>query len=172
MHEDSIAEMSRKATFLRLKAVRTTDANAEIQGDRGQVQSLLRKLGFSDVLVASLEQAERSYLEASNLFEYKECMSHLRSFLEDLQKEACRLVYLKRGGVLPTTWGKAITYLVSNNVLTKSEEAFVTSLYTLVSDTGVHPLVAEREYASLVRKINIEYGLMFLVRLDKWLATL
>jgi hypothetical protein len=72
--------------------------------------------------------------------------------------------------VLPASWGKAIAYLVKEGVITKSEEEFVTSLYRLVSDTGVHPLVAEREYARLMRNMSIEYGLLFLARLDKWLA--
>jgi hypothetical protein len=166
----SIAEMCRKAMFLRLKTARGSEANTEIQSDREQVHSFLEKLRFSRLLVASLEQAERSYREASNAFEYKECMSHLRSFLEDLHKEACVLVHARRGDVLPASWGKAIAYLVKEGVITKSEEEFVTSLYRLVSDTGVHPLVAEREYARLMRNMSIEYGLLFLARLDKWLA--
>jgi len=167
---NSITEMCRKAVFVRLRTGRTGDANTEIQGDREQVNGFLRKLGFSGVLVAALEQTERSYREASNAFEYKECMSHLRSFLEDLHKEACVLVHARRGGVLPVTWGKAIAYLATENVITKTEEEFVTSLYRLVSDMGVHPLVAEREYARLMRNMNIEYGLLFLTRMDKWLA--
>ena len=97
-------------------------------------------------------------------------MAHLRSFLENLHKEACVLVHTRRGGILPPTWGKAIGYLVQEGVLTKTEEAFVTSLYALVSDTGVHPLVSEREYARLVRNMNIEYGLLFLTRVEKWLS--
>jgi len=59
---------------------------------------------------------------------------------------------------------------MQEGVLTKTEEAFVTSLYALVSDTGVHPLVAEREYARLVRNMNIEYGLLFLTRVEKGLS--
>lgn len=166
----SLIEMSRKAIFLRMKSARTSEVNTEIQTDRAQVGEILQRLGFSHLLIASLEEAERSYREASTAFEYKECMAHLRSFLENLHKEACVLVHAERGGLLPSTWGKAIGYLVQEGVLTKTEEAFVTSLYTLVSDTGVHPLVAEREYARLVRNMNIEYGLLFLTRVDKWLS--
>src|ERR1019366_32805 len=103
-----------------------------IQTDRDQVGSFLQRLGFSRVLIASLEQAERSYREATNAFEYKECMSHLRSFLEDMHKEACVLVHSRRGGILPTTWGNSIAYLTKETLLTKSEEEFVTSLYRLV----------------------------------------
>jgi hypothetical protein len=168
---DGLTEMCRKAVFLRLRESRTSDVNTEIQTDRDQVGSFLQRLSFSKVLIASLEQAERSYREATNAFEYKECMSHLRSFLEDMHKEACVLVHRKRGGVLPATWGKAIAYLAQEAVLTKSEEEFVTALYRLISDAGVHPLVAEREHARLMRNMNIEYGLLFLTRLDKWMGT-
>jgi hypothetical protein len=167
---DSLVEMSRKAIFLRMKSDRSSEANSEIQSDRAQVGEVLQRLGFSRLLAASLEEAERSYREASTAFEYKECMAHLRSFLENLHKEACVLVHTRRGGILPPTWGKAIGYLVQEGVLTKTEEAFVTSLYALVSDTGVHPLVSEREYARLVRNMNIEYGLLFLTRVEKWLS--
>jgi hypothetical protein len=165
----SLIEMSRKAIFLRMKSDRTSEANPEIQTDRAQVDQILKRLGFSRLLIASLEESERSYREAATAFEYKECMAHLRSFLENLHKEGCVLVHAKRGGLLPTTWGRAIGYLVQESVITKTEEAFVTSLYTLVSDVGVHPLVAEREYARLVRNMNIEYGLLFLTRVEKWL---
>lgn len=36
-----------------------------------------------------------------------------------------------------------------------------------MSDTGVHPLVAEREYARLMRNMSIEYDLLLLTKLDK-----
>jgi hypothetical protein len=97
-------------------------------------------------------------------------MSHLRSFLEGLHKEACVIVYTRRGCALPTGWGKAVAYLAKEAVITKSEEEFVTSLYKLISDVGVHPLVAEKEHARLMRNMNIEYGLLFLARLNKWLG--
>jgi len=37
-----------------------------------------------------------------------------------------------------------------------------------LSDTGVHPLVAEREYARLMRNMSIEYGLLLLTKVDKF----
>ncbi len=36
-----------------------------------------------------------------------------------------------------------------------------------MSDEGVHPLIAEPEYARLLRNVVIEYGVMFLATLDK-----
>jgi hypothetical protein len=49
----------------------------------------------------------------------------------------------------------------------KQHEAYVTSLYTLISDASVHQLGAEREYARLLRNVVIEYGVMFLTVLAK-----
>jgi hypothetical protein len=67
----------------------------------------------------------------------------------------------------PSKWGEALKYLRDNAVLTKQEESFAAQLYTLMSDAGVHPLIAEREYARLMRNMSIEYGLLLLTKLDK-----
>jgi len=40
-------------------------------------------------------------------------------------------------------------------------------LYTLLSDEGVHPIIAEKEYARLARNVVIEYALLFLRKLEK-----
>jgi hypothetical protein len=48
-----------------------------------------------------------------------------------------------------------------------AEEQFAVSLFRLISDEGVHPLVAEREYARLARNVVIEYALLFFRKLEK-----
>ncbi len=52
-------------------------------------------------------------------------------------------------------------------VFDQAEEAFAASLYTLMSDEAVHPVVADHEYARLFRNVVIEYALLFLSKLDK-----
>jgi hypothetical protein len=37
----------------------------------------------------------------------------------------------------------------------------------LISDEGVHPVVAEHEYARLFRNVVIEYALLFLRKIEK-----
>ena len=61
-----------------------------------------------------------------------------------------------------------MAYLVDNGVLTKPEELFAARFYTLISDAGVHPLIAEPEYARLMRNMSIEYGLLLLSKLDRF----
>jgi hypothetical protein len=94
-------------------------------------------------------------------------MGHLRSFLENLHLQACGLAHKKFGGDQPNKWGEALKYLRDQNVLAAEEEQFAAKFYTLMSDTGVHPLVAEPEYARLMRNMSIEYGLLLLTKLDK-----
>jgi hypothetical protein len=73
----------------------------------------------------------------------------------------------KFGGQLPQKWGDGLAYLQNNNVLSKTEEQFVSSLYTLISDEGVHPLIAEKEDARLTCNSVIEYALRFFRKVDK-----
>jgi hypothetical protein len=82
-------------------------------------------------------------------------------------KTGRRAVHKKLGGSLPSKWGEALQYLRDHDVLTVKEEQFAAQLYALMGDTSVHPLVAEREYARLMRNISIEYGLLLLTKLDK-----
>ena len=95
-------------------------------------------------------------------------MHHLRSFLEELHIEASEVFGRSVGEQAPPKkWGKAINFLRTHGVLSIQEEAFVTSLYTLISDEGVHPLIAEREYVRIRRNMVTEYGLLFLTVLEK-----
>ena len=63
--------------------------------------------------------------------------------------------------------GRGVGVSSRSQVLSVKEQQFVPQFYALVSDTSVHPLVAEREYARLVRNMSIEYGLLLLTKLDK-----
>lgn len=71
------------------------------------------------------------------------------------------------GTAVNDRWGDATLCLRTSGVITKQHEAFVTSLYTLISDESVHPLGTGPEYARLLRNVVIEYGVMFLSVLDK-----
>jgi len=164
---DSISEGCRKARFLYVKGSLLPGMNLEVNQDKSRVRTFLEKLGFTQLLIESLDEAERLYRTAATPFELKSSMGHLRSFLEQLHLQACAAAHKKLGGSLPSKWGEALQYLRDHNVLTVKEEQFAAQLYALMSDTSVHPLVAEREYARLMRNISIEYGLLLLTKLDK-----
>jgi hypothetical protein len=164
---DAVEEECRKARYLYVKASLLPGMNLEVNQDKTTVRTFLEKLGFTPLLIQSLDEAERLYRMAATQFELKSSMVHLRSFLEQLHLQACALAHKKFGGSQPSKWGEAIQYLRDHDVLTVKEQQFAIQFYALMSDTGVHPLVAEREYARLMRNMSIEYGLLLLTKLDK-----
>lgn len=135
--------------------------DGRFESDKVKVESFLVKLGFSGDMVKSLNAAESDYKSTATAFELKNCLGHLRSFLEYLHREAAKAVAVS-GGSVEDTWGKATLYLGQQGYFTTQHESFVTSLYKLLSDESVHPLTADREYARLLRNVTIEYGVMFL----------
>jgi hypothetical protein len=141
--------------------------NLEIESDKLKVEGFLIKLGFSADMVKALDAAESDYKSTASAFELKNCLGHLRSFLEHLHREAAKSIAAAAGQTVIDRWGDATLYLRQQGYFTKQHETFVTSLYTLLSDESVHPLTAEREYARLMRNVVIEYGVMFLIMLDK-----
>jgi hypothetical protein len=156
-----------KARYWYLKGALQQLRNPEIESDRTKVIGYLERLGFSQDMRNSLNAAEKSYRDESDGFELKACLGHLRSFLEQLHIQACIPIAASICDPSPPQkWGSATLYLRNNGVLSLKEEQFIAALYTLGSDEAVHPLVAEREYARLLRNVIIEYGLLFLTVVD------
>jgi hypothetical protein len=164
---DGITEECRKARFWYLKGVLQELPNLEIESDKLKVEGFLVKLGFSDEMVKALNAAESDYKSTASAFELKNCLSHLRSFLEHLHRESVKSIAAASGATVVDRWGEATCYLRQQAFFTKQHEAFIASLYTLLSDESVHPLTADKEYARLLRNVVIEYGVMFLTMLDK-----
>jgi hypothetical protein len=127
----------------------------------------LDALGFNPVLKQAIEEAEKEYRDATNIFQLKNCLGHLRSFLEHLHRESAKAIAAAANETVVDRWGDATLYLRNKAIFTKQHEAFVATLYTLISDTSVHPLGTDREYARLLRNVVIEYGVMFLSTLAK-----
>jgi hypothetical protein len=163
----AIAEQCRKARYLYLKGSLSEGLNVEVNQDKIAVEQYIQQYGFPHSLIESLNEVERLYLHGTNPLEFKSSMGHLRSFLEKIHSEVMPALHSKFGGQLPQKWGDGLAYLARNQVLSKTEEQFIASLYTLISDEGVHPLVAEKEYARLARNFVIEYALLFLRKIEK-----
>jgi hypothetical protein len=158
----------RQARYFYLKGMLQQEKpNLESESDRKQVIDFLDTLGFDPLLKRTLEQAEKEYRDAANPFELKNCLGHLRGFLEHLHRRSAKAVAAAKGETVKDAWGDATSYLHAQGIFAKKQEEFVTALYALISDTGVHPLGADREYARLLRNVVIEYGVMFLSALDR-----
>jgi hypothetical protein len=164
---DGIAKECRQARFWYLKGMLQRTVNLEVEGDKARVEGFLVKLGFRSDLVAALDAAERDYKSTSTAFELKNCLGHLRSFIEHIHRDAAKAIATATGTTIEDRWGPALIYLRKQSIFTLQHEEFIAKLYTLISDESVHALGADREYARLLRNVVIEYGLMFLSVLAK-----
>jgi hypothetical protein len=164
---NALIEQCRKAEYLFLKNSLLENVNIEVNQDKVKVEGFLKRFGFRPLLSAALDEADKLYQDQSTAFDLKSCMGHLRSFLENLLDESMPPIFARFGGTPPKNWGGNLAYLHQNGVFSKTEEQFAAHFYTLMSDEGVHPLVAEKEYARLARNIVIEFALLFLTKLDK-----
>jgi hypothetical protein len=164
---DGIVNECDQAIFFYVKGAPEKTRNPEVEGDRVEVVAFLDTLGFSPILKEALEEAEKQYRDDATPFELKSCFSHLRSFLEIMHRDSANAIAQKAAESGGRKWGEWLAYLRDKGIFTPQHDAFISSVYTLMSDTCVHPLTADREYARLLRNVVIEYGVMFLSVLDK-----
>ncbi|HVS90125.1 MAG TPA: hypothetical protein VHF01_18135 [Candidatus Acidoferrum sp.] len=164
---NAIAEQCRKARYLYVRGSLLEGFNLEVNQDKTAVEEYIQRYGFPHTLVESLNEAERFYLHGTTALDLKSSMGHLRSFLENVHSEAMPALQAKFGGILPDKWASGLAYLVENNVLSKAEEKLISGLYGIISNEGVHPLVAERDYVRLARNFVIEYALLLFRKVDK-----
>ena len=165
---DGIKEECRQARYFYLKgALQSQKPNLEIEGDKETVIEYLDSLGFDGLLIMSLKKAEELYRAPSGTFDLKHCLSLIRTFLEHLHLQAGSAVAVLLNTTVVNEWDPVVAFLRNNDYLTKQQEKFARSLHTLLSDEGVHRLIAEQESARLLRNVVIEYGLMFLTILNK-----
>ncbi len=153
---DGITEACRKARYWYLKGALQELPNLEIESDKLKVEGFLIKLGFSADMVKALNAAESDYKSTASAFELKNCLGHLRSFLEHLHRQSVKSIAAAAaaaGHTVVDRWGDVILYLRQQGYFTKQHETFLASLYTLLSDESVHPLTADREYARLLRNV-------------------
>jgi hypothetical protein len=142
-------------------------ANLEVETDKARVVGYLESLGFQPLLIAALQKAEDLYRVTSDGFDLKGCLTHVRSFFEHLNIDAATVIAAQAGETMAQEIDPALNVLKNKLFLTWQQEKFARGLYTLISSEGVHSLIAEREFARLLRNMVIEYGLMFLTMLDK-----
>jgi hypothetical protein len=164
---DGISKECEQARFWYLKGALQRTVNLEVESDKAKVEGFLSTLGFSNDMTNALNAAENDYRSTTSPFELKSCLGHMRSFLEHLHREAAKSVAAATGKTVVDRWGDATVFLRQQGYFTQQHEAFITALYTLISDTSVHPLGVERQYARLLRNVVIEYGLMFLTVLTE-----
>jgi hypothetical protein len=165
---DAVTMQCKQARYFYLKGALQETINIEVESDKTKVIGFLDSLGFDPMLSASLNKAEGLYSNPSDAFDLKSCLTHLRSFLEQLHAQACHAIAATDATLTAhDKWGLTTAFLRENGYLSSQEEKLVGGIHSIMSEDGVHPLIAEREYVRLLRNMVIEYGLLFLTMLEK-----
>jgi hypothetical protein len=141
--------------------------NLEVESDKRKVISFLESLGFDPKLTASLTKAENLYQSSVDGFDLKSCLDHIRSFYEHLTIDAGQAIARNSGTSVVADWNSTMTFINNSSFLSKQQDKFARGLHALLSDEGVHSLIAEQEFVRLLRNMVIEYGLMFLTMLER-----
>ena len=158
---DRIASYCQRGRFFYLKGTLQQNTNVEVENDKSRVEDFLQQLGFSAAMKQALNEAEKDFRASASPFEFKNCLTHLRGFLEHLHLEAAQHIAKTVQGSTHD-WDTSTSFLRKRDYITPQQEKFARGIYALISDQGVHPLMAERIFARVLRNVIIEYGFMFL----------
>lgn len=158
-----VVEQCRTARHYYLKEqLLNENPNLEIEGDKKKLTDSLSTLGFDPVLIETLRKAEDLYQPTSDGFDLKSCIGLLRSFIERMHIDSAASLAKSISVSVVNSWDPSTTFLKNHSVITQQQDKFARGLYALLSDEGVHPVMARREFCRLSRNMVIEYGVMFL----------
>lgn len=172
---DDIQRLINQIQLSRLRGELLEDVNWEINQDMDKVGEKIKLFGLSKELSEGIKEIEKAYRKAGSDFDFKTCVAHARSFLENLNKEIIPKIENKCGIKFSGDITKAkdvVDYFGKKNVLflVEKEQNLCRAVYNLASHLGVHTLVSEREYARISKNIIVELALLILDRLEKYLS--
>jgi len=139
----------------------------EIQEEIGIIQSLYKDLNLPnrDVTFHHLSLAEEHYLENK----WDDSISNSRKFLESILREIVSQHYRNvNNNEVPSSIYespfKVRDYLENEGLLDRKEKEAIAKIYGLLSNTGSHPYIAEKDQARLLRQISLTLSQFVLLR--------
>jgi hypothetical protein len=109
------------------------------------------------------------YNSASDPFDCKSILTHLRTFIESIYRElSIRIESLNniKCNAPNDKFNEYLNYLSCDKVafIQKSEKEFFRQFYNLMSEEGVHKFTSRREYVRICKNVAYEFGLLLLER--------
>jgi hypothetical protein len=106
---------------------------------------------------------------------WDDSISNSRKFLEAVLQECAVKVSISVNGksLSKEKYDSAFEvrdYLESKGILESKEKKAVASTYSLLSDTGAHPYIAEKDQARLLRDLALTYSQFVMLRLKGFLG--
>lgn len=140
----------------------------DVAEEQGVVLSLATTLGLNklDIVKQSLELSETHYLESR----WADSIANSRKALECLLSEAAGRFAERRGIIFPNEQKQrpveVRSFLKDKGLLEEKEKEALAKIYGLLSHTGSHPYMAEKDQARLLRQLSLTLGQFVLLRVE------
>ncbi len=145
----------------------------DIEEEKGVLQALYAELALQEQTMAFefLSLSEDHYLSGK----WSDSIANSRKFLEQSAKESARK-WMQSGGspLSESNLNRAVEvrkYLQQEGVLELKEVEALNSVYQLLSNTGSHPYLADKEQARLLRQLGLTLSHFIMLRLVVKLKT-
>lgn len=145
----------------------------DVKEEQGILASLAAELSLEnqDVILHHLTQSEEDYVGEK----WENSIGNSRKVLEAiLQEVAAKLSTIIDGKPLAKEiydWaGEVRKYLQDKGILEEKEAKAIGSTYGLLSDTGSHPYIAQKDQARLMRHLALTYSQFVMLRLKGFLS--
>ncbi len=141
----------------------------DVEAEKGLLESLHTKLNLADreQTFGFLKLAEDHYVAGR----WSDCIGNARKFFEAILQQVANQHSLasKNSSLASTTLSRPVAvreYLESEKLLEKKEREAVDKIYGLLSHTGGHPYMAEKDQARLLRQVCLTMTQFVMLRLE------
>ncbi len=156
------------------KLLKFEDEFLNIEEEMGVLESLYSSLELDNLSLAvhHLNLSSDQYIEGK----WDDSISNSRKYLETCLREVAnkynQMLYGEK--LTRSTFEKPVLvrdYLEREELLEMKEKKSIASVYGLLSNTGSHPYIAEKEQARLLRNLALTFSQFVLLRFEGWIVT-
>jgi len=142
------------------------------QQEQSYLELLINRVALSNpqLIVHHLELSEQAYAESR----WNDTISNARNFLESILNQVADKLHQKlHGSSLPpkiAAWPKDVrAFLESEKFIDSTEKEALAKVYGLLSNTGSHPNIAQRDQARLMRTLALTFSQYVLLQWEGYL---
>lgn len=146
----------------------------DTEDEIGILEKLVKDLNLynQDTIKHHLDLSETHYIDEK----WDDSIANSRKFLESiLQEIAARHHQVETGksinSSLYSTPFKIRDYLENQGLIERKEKNAISSVYGLLSETGSHPYIAQKDQARLMRYLSLTFAQFALLRFQGFLMT-
>lgn len=162
-------------SFINGKLHRAEEDVVDTEEETGILTTLVRGAGLDNqnVIDHHLALSEKHYMECN----WDDCIGNSRKYLEEVLKEVailhCRKTQNRElGKGVYSSPKETREYLERYGLIIEKELKTISEVYGLLSETGNHPYIAQKDQARLMRHLALTFAQFILLRLQGALKTL